>query len=217
MKTSDFLLISVLVAGGYFYLQRKKTISDQAGQTPLKIDPSVFPLKAGDKGIFVENIQKALVNEGGEIAHLVLAGGGVNGQMNEQTCKALKMVGFGVPLDETSYRQLVNNSSVLRNYAYVIDVDGTPLYGSVSNSYVADYGYGRDFIMSLPAKTYVGVATGNFQNGLIELSTTINTMKVKFWTPSEKIGLLSQAEYNSMKGSRLLEKSEEARTKLLKL
>lgn len=216
MKTHQVLMLGVVLAGGYFYM-KNRSIEQKVGQPRTPVDKSVFPLKEGDSGIFVENVQKALINKGGDIAHLILSGGGVTGIMNEQTVAAIKMEGLNLPLEETAYRQLISNVAVLRNYAYVIDVDGAPIYAAISNSYVKDYGYGRDLIMTLPARTYIGVATGNFANSMIELTTTINTKKVKFWTPSEKVGLLSQAEYDGMKNSRLLEKSEQDRTKLLKL
>lgn len=218
MKLTEFLLLGALIGGAIYYNRKQETRfgSGNVFKNNLPDDRDVFPLKVGDSNIFVENIQKALINKGGEYAHLILSGGGVTGQFNEQTERAVEMAGFPREIDETSYRQIVNNSKVLRNYAYVIDIEGAPLYASISDTHVPDFGYGRDQLLNLPCKTYLGVATGNFKNGMIEISTIINTMKVKFWVPTDKIALLSKAEYEAMKNTSLLPKSEEARTKLLK-
>ncbi len=217
MKTTELLLLGVMV-GGVIYFNRKQEdrFGSGMGVKPQAPDKSMFPLKSGDNNLFVENLQKALINKGGEYAHLILSGGGVTGNFNEQTQRAVEMAGFPAQVDETTYRQIVNNTAVLRNYAYVIDVDGAPLFAAISNNHVPDYGYGRDRLLDLPCKTYLGIATGNFRNGMIEITTTINTRKIKFWVPTEKIALLSQAEYEAMKSTRLLAKSEAARTKLLK-
>jgi hypothetical protein len=217
MKATELLLLGVMV-GGAIYFNRKQEIQFGAGVGPKPQVPgkSLFPLKLGDKNLFVENLQKAMINKGGECAHLVLSAGGVTGQFDEQTQRAVEMAGFTEGVDETTYRQIVDNTAVLRNIAYVIDIDGTTLFSSISNIHVPDYGYGRDKIIDLPCKTYLGVATGNFRNGMIEISTTINTQKIKFWVPTEKIGLLSSAEYDAMKMTRLLSKSDDARNQLLK-
>jgi hypothetical protein len=218
MKTTELLLLGVMV-GGAIYFNRKQESrfgSGIQGKPKMPGSRDVFPIKADATNIFVENIQKAMINKGGEYAHLILSGGGVTGEYNEQTQKAVEMAGFPVEVDQTAYRQIVNNSKVMRNYAYVIDVDGAPLYSSISDNHVPDFGYGRDLLMKIPCKTYLGVATGNFKNGMIEISTTINTKRIKFWVPTEKIGLLSRAEYEAMKDSKLLSKSEEHRVKLLK-
>jgi hypothetical protein len=215
MKTKDVMILAAMAAGGY-YLYKKHGPSMIPAILTDGIK-TVFPLKIGDSGTMVDNLQKALINKGGDIAHLIMSGGGVTGTLNEQTARAIQMEGFSMPLDETSYRELVSNVSALRNHAYVIDVDGAPVYASVGSSFTKEYGFGRDYVMALPARTYVGISTGNFSNGMIEISTTINTRRLKFWTPAEKVGLISAAEYEAMKKTRLLEKSEEARAKLLQL
>lgn len=218
MKTTELLLLGVMV-GGAIYFNRKQESrfgSGIQGNSKMPDAKDVFPIKADATNIFVENIQKSLINKGGEYAHLVLSGGGVTGEYNEQTQKAVEMAGFPIEVDQTAYRQIVNNAMVMRNYAYVIDVDGTPLYSAISDSHVPDYGYGRDLLLKLPCKTFLGVATGNFKNGMIEISTTINTRKIKFWVPTEKIGLLSKAEFDAMRETKLLPKSDEHRVKLLK-
>jgi len=214
MKLSNLLVVGGLFAAGiYIGKHHDNPLLKQAKDL---IKGGVFPLQPGDDSIFVGNVQKALINKGGEYAHLVLSAGGVTGYYNEQTAKAVEMAGFSKVLNEVDYRSLVNDKSIVRNLAYVIDVDGTPLYSSVSDSHIPDFGYGRDRIMTLPCKTHLGTATGNFRNGMIEIATTINTRKIKFWVPSSKINMLSQAEYDAMKSTRLLPKSDDAKMNLLK-
>ncbi|MCT4587294.1 MAG: hypothetical protein N4A71_05685 [Carboxylicivirga sp.] len=181
------------------------------------IAPDSFPLKPGDNNEMVANVQKALINLGGEYSNLVMAGGGVNGEFNEQTAQALKRAGFIGNISKMDYQKLITNNQALRNIAYVIDVDGTPIYSGVSDSHIPNYGYGRDLIMKLPCKTHLGTATGNFRNGMVEIATNINSRRVKFWVPTSKTGMLSQAEYDAMKSTRVLPKSDEAKMKLLKV
>jgi len=149
------------------------------------------------------------------VAQQILSSGGATGYFNAQTKKALEMCGYPSSISETHYRQLVSKSDEIRNIAYVIDVNGAELFAEVSTTHIPNYGYGRDLLIKLPAKTHLGTATGNYQNGMIELTTTINTQRKKFWVPTHKIALVSQQEYDSLKSTTILPKSDEAKMKLL--
>ncbi len=208
----ELMVIGSMAAFG-IYLFKK-----YGQETTATVDSSqVFPLKKGDKNNLVKSVQKALINRGGESSRLVLEGGGATGIFNESTEKALNYIGYSTTVTQEQYKMLIADSNVLRNIAYVIDVDGAKIFTAVGNSSTADYGYGRDPITTLPVRTHLGTATGNYKNGLIELVTTINVKRVKFWVHTDKIALVSEAEYDMMKTSKILSKSDDVRAKLLKL
>lgn len=196
------------------YLMKKYDNQPVPGFT---INPGLFPLKKGDSNDLVQTAQKALINRGGDVSHLVLSGGGATGVFNEQTEKALLTLGYPAQLTQEHYNMLIADSKVLRNVAYVIDVDGARLFTNVSNTHSPEYGYGRDPFATIPVRTHLGTSTGNYSNGMVELMTTINVKRVKFWVSTDKIAMVSQAEYDMMKSSKILPKSDEVRAKLLKL
>jgi hypothetical protein len=211
----DLAIVAGFAALG-IYLMKKYDKQDQNKVEPTEI-PGIFPLKKGDNNELVKQMQKALINRGGDAAHLVLSVGGANGEFNEQTEKALTTLGYPAQLSKEHYKMLINDSKVLRNVAYVIDVDGATLFTGVGNTHSQEYGYGRDPFTHIPVRTHLGTSTGNYKNGLVELMTTINVKRVKFWVATDKIAMVSQAEYDMMKSSKILPKSDEARSKLLKL
>ncbi len=206
----NILLLGGLAFAGYLYMKNK----NQNPFTSLLVDNSVFPLKQGDNNIFVKNVQKALINKGGEIAQLVLSSGGANGLFNEQTQKALELCGYPNNLSETHYKSLVNTNNQLRNIAYVIDVDGADLFSEINDSYIPQYGYGRNLLIHLPAKTYLGKTTGNYKNGMIEITTQINTLQKRFWVATSKVALVNDQEYNQLKQTSIIPKSDDAKMKL---
>ncbi|MGQ1786356.1 hypothetical protein [Saccharicrinis sp. GN24d3] len=198
------------------YLMKKYEKGDNSKIEPTEI-PGIFPLKKGDNNDLVKQVQKALINRGGDVSHLVLSGGGASGDFNEQTEKALTSLGYPAQLDKQHFSMLINDSKVLRNVAYVIDVDGATLFTGVGNTHSPEYGYGRDPFAHLSVRTHLGTSTGNYKNGLVELMTTINVKRVKFWVATNKVAMVSQAEYDMMKSSKILPKGEDVRSKLLKL
>jgi len=206
------LLLLGIAAGCLWYYKNK--------QNPFaaieKPDNSIFPLKLGSSNVYVANIQKALINKGGEIAHLILSNGGANGLFDEVLASALTKAGYPTIINAVDYKRLVKDVSVIRNIAYVIDVAGAPLYSEVADTYIPEYGHGRDLITTLPTKTHLGTATGNFKQGMVEIATSINTRKVKFWVPTSKLAMVSPTEYNALKSSKILPKSDEAKINLLK-
>ena len=216
MAKSIYVMKNLLLIGGALGLAYMAIRQSKGSSFILPTDNSYFPLKEGDKNIFVSNVQKALINKGGEPSRLILAGGGATGVYTSQTGKALELCGYPRNLSETHYRQLVNGKDQVRNIAYVIDVNGADLYNEVSNQYIPDFGYGRDRLIQLPAKTHLGKATGNYRNGMIELTTTINTSRKKFWVETSKVALVSSQEYEYLKKTSILPKSDEAKMKLLK-
>nr|WP_321405895.1 hypothetical protein [uncultured Carboxylicivirga sp.] len=211
----NLAVVAGFAALGY-YLMKKYENPNQA-QVSTADTAKLFPLKKGDKNNLVKQVQKALINRGGDAAHLVLSVGGATGIFNEQTEKALTSLGYPAQLSQEHYQMLIDDSKVLRNIAYVIDVDGATLFTGVGNSFSQEYGYGRDPFTQIPVRTHLGTSTGNYKNGLVELTTTINVRRVKFWVSTDKVAMISQGEYDMMKTSKILPKSEEVRGKLLKL
>ncbi|WP_075603120.1 hypothetical protein [Saccharicrinis aurantiacus] len=198
------------------YLMKKYEKPTNEEVKPTEI-PNIFPLKKGDNNTLVKDVQKALINRGGEVSRMILTDGGASGDFNEQTEKALISLGYPAKLDKATYEMLINQESILRNIAYVIDVDGTNLFTEVANSNTPEYGYGRDPFTQVPVRTYLGTSTGNFKNGMAEIITNINVKRVKFWIPTDKVAMVSKAEYEMMKSSKILPKSDQVKAKLLKL
>ncbi len=212
----NLLIYGALFIAGYYYLQKQNP--DTTQKTGNDSQTSIFPLKLGDSNIFVKNIQSAILNKGGIAAELILKAGGATGNFNENTQKALRALNMPVALTEKDYRNLINNTLVIRNYAYVKNTNGTKLYANVGNTYLPGYGYGRDEIIGLPYRTYLGIATGNYKNDMLEIGTTINTQKIKFWVFTKDIVLVSKTEYEKLRASgTILEKSDKATQKLLNL
>ncbi len=207
----NMILLGGAIALGYYAMRGDKT----PFASILPIDNSYFPLKQGDNNAFVGNVQKALINKGGEPSRLILAAGGATGVFNPETSKALLLCGYPVIVSETHYRQLVNGNEQQRNIAYVIDVNGAELYSEVQDQHVPNFGFGRNMLIKLPAKTHLGTATGNYRNGMIELTTTINTSRIRFWVSTSKVALVSEQEYAYLKNNSILPKSDEAKMKLL--
>ncbi|MBR8534431.1 hypothetical protein KDU71_02580 [Carboxylicivirga sediminis] len=203
----------IAALGYYLYNKYENNNSNKE----LASQPGTWPLKRGANNNLVKEVQKALINRGGDTAHLVLSAGGATGVFNEQTEKALTTLGYPAQLNQEHYNMLIADSKVLRNVAYVIDVDGATLFTGVGNNHSQEYGYGRDPFTHLPVRTHLGTSTGNYKNGLVELTTNINVKRVKFWVPTDKVAMVSQAEYDMMKTSKILEKSDDVKSKLLKL
>ena len=120
------------------------------------------------------------------------------------------------PLLKTANNEKVSNG-ILRNYVYVSEHTGTRIYADVANNSIPSYGYGRSEIAMIPYRTYLGKATGNFRNGMIEVITTINTKSISYWVNAKHISLLSKEEYDMKKHDELIEKSDDVIRKLLKL
>nr|WP_321453594.1 hypothetical protein [uncultured Carboxylicivirga sp.] len=211
----DLAVVAGFAALGIYLMKKYEKKPNQAQTVDNSTD--LFPLKKGDKNNLVKQVQTALINRGGDSAHLVLSVGGATGIFNEQTEKALTSLGYPAQLSQEHYKMLIDESKVLRNIAYVIDVDGATLFTGVGNSYSQEYGYGRDPFTHIPVRTHLGTSTGNYKNGLVELTTTINVKRVKFWVSTDKVAMISQGEYDMMKTSKILPKSDEVRGKLLKL
>lgn len=112
--------------------------------------------------------------------------------------------------------QSFQSSYVAGHIAFVKAENGAQLFSGTGTTDVPGFGYGRDLIMKLPVNTTLGSATGGFQNGMLELSTTINLHKIKFWVAVKEIALVPQKEYENIKSSQLLPKSDDAKMKLLK-
>lgn len=203
----------IAALGYYLYNKYENNNSNKE----LASQPGTWPLKRGANNNLVKEVQKALINRGGDTAHLVLSAGGATGVFNEQTEKALTTLGYPAQLNQEHYNMLIADSKVLRNVAYVIDVDGATLFTGVGNNHSQEYGYGRDPFTHLPVRTHLGTSTGNYKNGLVELTTNINVKRVKFWVSTDKVAMVSQAEYDMMKTSKILEKSDDVKSKLLKL
>ena len=117
----------------------------------------------------------------------------------------------------TTAKSNTGDDGIIRNYAYVSKHTGTRIFKTVSNNHIPTYGYGRDEIALIPYRTYLGKATGNFRNGLIEISTTINTKNISFWVNSKDISLLSKEEYDLRKKDEIIEKTDDVIRKLIKL
>ena len=211
----DLAIVAGFAALGIYLM--KKYDKPTPSNIELAKQPGTWPLKKGDTNSLVKQVQKALINRGGDAAHLVLSAGGANGLFNEQTEKALTTLGYPAQLSQEHYQMLINDSKELRNVAYVIDVDGATLFTGVGNTHSQEYGYGRDPFTHIPVRTHLGTSTGNYKNGLVELTTTINVKRVKFWVSTDKVAMVSQDEYEMLKTSKILPKSDEVRAKLLKL
>ncbi len=206
---SELLIIGALGAFAY-YLYGKNNITPQTSG-----DKALFPLKVGDTNIFVTNLQKAMMTKGGSIASLIQSSGGVTGYFNSSLQTALRMLGYPEQISETHYREIVNDNSQLRNIAYVIDLDGAKAFKSTGTTYDPNYGYGRELLLTMPVKTYLGKTTGNYKGSMMEIVTTINTQTVKFWVDMTKVALVSESEYSQLKDSTIIPKSDEVKLKLL--
>lgn len=204
---NELLIIGGLIAAG-LYLTKKQ---DNKGQT------SIFPLKKGSANALVKNLQQALLNKGNDVAQLVLAGGGVTGQFNLQTQKALEVAGYPTVVTETDYRVIVGSTGETRNIAYVNNIDGAPVFEEIAQGTMPGYGYGRNELARFPVKTYLGTSTGKYAHGMLEIVTNINTNQVKFWVPTNTIALVSESEYAKLKRTTILPKSEALKRKFLNL
>jgi len=108
-------------------------------------------------------------------------------------------------------------NGIIRNYVYVSAHTGTRIFTDIANNPIPTYGYGRNEIATIPYRTYLGKATGNFRNGMIEVTTNINTKAISYWVNANHISLLSKEEYEMRKHDELIEKSDYVLRKLLKL
>lgn len=213
---NNLLLIGGLLFAYHYFTKNGNPLKTNPLISQMPQDSSIFPLKVGDQNDFVKNIQAAILNKGGTPADYILKAGGANGYFSALMETALRVLGLPAQIDETTYRQLIQDSTIVRNVAFVDDVKGANLYTSVGDSYLPGYGYGRDLIIQLPYKTYLGTATGNYKNGMLEIATTINTRRIKFWVSTQFITLVSDEEYQSLKKTRIIEKSVQAKNRLLK-
>ncbi len=207
-------VVGIAALGIYLMKKYEKPSNEEVKATEI---PNIFPLKKGDNNTLVKNVQKALINRGGDVSRMILADGGASGEFNEQTERALVALGYPAQLDKATYNLLIAQENVLRNVAYVIDVDGTKLFTEVADSSTPEYGYGRDPFSFVPVRTYLGTSTGNYKNGMAEIITNINVKRVKFWIPTDKVEMVSEAEYEMMKSSKILPKSDKVKADLLKL
>jgi len=207
----NLLLTGALLFAGYYYLQKQNNL----GSDSTKPDTSIFPMKTGDFNTFVKNVQNAIINKGGIAAELILKSGGANGKFTKEVANALHVLGFPTQLSEKDYRNLIDNTLIVRNRAYVSAPNGTKIFAAVGDTYLPGYAYGREEITGLPYRTYLGIATGRFKNDMLEIATTINTQKIKFWVQTKDIKLVSKEEYERLRQSEILEKSEKVKQKLL--
>lgn len=210
------LLLTTGIIGAAWWLLSK--------DNPLKLNSSsatnnnaLFPMKEGDINSFVKSLQSAIIKKGGQAAEILNKAGGATGKFTEATTKALQALGLSATVNETTYRELTSETPLVRKYAYVSHSLGADVYGDTGNDYLPGYGYGRNLIAHFNQRTYLGEATGRFNNDMLELRTTINTQDVRFWVATDRITLLSKSEYDSLIQSNLIPKSTTEKEKLLKL
>lgn len=133
----------------------------------------------------------------------------------------LVAIAYYLKKNQNPLQQQANSNAkgvgIIRNYAYVSEHTGIRIFRDVANDHIPTYGYGRGEIATVPYRTYLGKTTGNFKNGMLEITTNINTKNVTFWADAKKVSLMSKEEYDMRKSDELIEKTDDLIRKLLKL
>lgn len=210
------LLLAAGVIGTAWWLSEKGN--------PLKlnsanatVNDALFPLRKGDTNNFVKSLQSALIKKGDKAAELLNKSGGATGKFTEATEAALLSLKLPVTVNESLYREITSESPLVRKYAYVSSALGADVYADTGTEKLPGYGYGRNLIAHFAERTYLGEATGRYNNDMLELRANINTQEVRFWVPANKINLISKAEYDKLINTDLLPKSISEKEKLLKI
>ncbi|BDD04410.1 hypothetical protein [Aureibacter tunicatorum] len=75
--------------------------------TPKLANGSPFPIILGTRGSHVKDLQIAIAKMNGLAKNQIMNGGGYDGVMGRMTEKALKTVGYTLPISQTTYNQIV--------------------------------------------------------------------------------------------------------------
>ncbi|BDD04445.1 hypothetical protein [Aureibacter tunicatorum] len=75
--------------------------------TPNLASGSSFPITLGTRGPHVKALQIAIAKMNGLAKNQIMNGGGYDGFMGRMTEKALKTVGYTLPISQTTYNQIV--------------------------------------------------------------------------------------------------------------
>jgi peptidoglycan hydrolase-like protein with peptidoglycan-binding domain len=189
-----FLLTGAALAAGYaFHRQNETEVSPAAPPVPDN-----FPIRRGDRGEHVRQMQQALRRRGGMVQLFIDRSGGADGIYGPGTEKALVQAMFPTVITEQTYQKIVAGSqepaSAGQQDNIAVTRANAPIFRSIERNWMGMYeGDGR--ITTLPAKTAAGRLMGSKVGHFILLETNINQRRYRFWIGEHQVEVMPESTY----------------------
>jgi hypothetical protein len=207
------LLAGAAVAAGIAY--HKSRTPDNKAQD-IKPDQastaeSIFPIRKGDKGEHVRQVQQALQRMGGMIKMYIDRSGGADGIYGAGTEKALVQAMLPRIITKSTYQQIITGEQTkpagnIQDTVAVSKVSA-PIFRSLKKNWMGFY-EGDGKITTLPANTAVGRLVGSKVGNFILVETSINQRHYRFWIGEPQVDFLSESIYEGQfRTGKILKKS----------